>query len=213
MPSVAPRGWSGSGTDLPSGRVPAGGAARAAGFTGVVNSEMRADLRPALRMAVVLALAGLPAGLLWWALAPREDYRVVPDGVEPLGRPSAELLIAGDGVFLLVMAGLGLLAGLTGWLLRSHRGVAVLAALPLGTAAAGLLAWQLGELLGPGPSAADLGDVGATVTTPLELGSLPALAVAPFLAVLVYVVAALFASADDLGRPRRASVPGDAAVS
>ncbi|WP_091943781.1 DUF2567 domain-containing protein [Trujillonella endophytica] len=172
------------------------------------RAELRADLLPAARLTAVLALTGIPAGLMWWLLAPREDYRVVADGVQPLGDTSAELFAADDAVFVLIMAGLGLLAGIAGWLLRRRRGVALLAGLAVGTGMAGLLAWQLGELLGPGPDAAELDDVGATVTTRLELASTPALTVAPFVAVLVYVVATLLASRDDLGRaaaddPRR----------
>ncbi|MGY1746192.1 LPXTG cell wall anchor domain-containing protein [Blastococcus sp. SYSU D00695] len=176
-------------------------------------AEVRADLVPALRLAAVVVLAGIPAGLLWWLLAPREDYRVVADGVEPLGATSAELFAADDSVFVLVMAGLGLLAGLAGWALRRRRGVTVLAALAAGPGLAGVLAWQLGELLGAGPTREDLADVGATVTTRLELQSLPALAVAPFVAVLVYVVATLLASGEDLGRtPERAPAGPPASV-
>ncbi|MGY1743293.1 MULTISPECIES: LPXTG cell wall anchor domain-containing protein [unclassified Blastococcus] len=174
-----------------------GGTARWGGL-----AELRADVLPALRLTAVLVLTGIPAGLLWWLLAPREDYRVLADGgVAALGDTSAELFAADDAVFVLVMAGLGLLAGLAGWLLRRRRGVALLAALAAGTGLAGVLAWQLGELLGPGPTREQLTDVGATVTTRLELASLPAaLMVAPFVAVLVYVVATLLAAGDDLGR-------------
>ena len=45
-----------------------------------------------------------------------------------------------------------------------------------------------------------LHDVGARVTTSLTLGSLPALATAPFTALLAYVVGALHAPGEDLGR-------------
>ncbi|MGY1618031.1 hypothetical protein ACI797_14925 [Geodermatophilus sp. SYSU D00691] len=164
-------------------------------------AEARADLRPAVLVAGVLALAGLPLGLLWWALAPRADFTITADGPVVVGRPSQELLAIDDAVFTLLVAGLGLLAGLVGWLvLRRRRGVAQLAAVTIGSGLGGVLAWQLGELLGPGPSQDQLSDVGATVTTSLTLNSLPALAVGPFCAVLVYLVAALFARRDDLGR-------------
>jgi hypothetical protein len=63
-----------------------------------------------------------------------------------------------------------------------------------------VVAWQLGELLGPGPTQEQITDVGARVTTPLSLGSPAALAVAPFMAVLAYVVAVLTAHDDGLGR-------------
>ena len=199
MPA-APETGAATGSSAAAGRTAERRAAVVAGRWGGV-AELRADLVPALRLTAVLVLAGLPAGLLWWLLAPREDYRVVGEGaVEALGDTSAELFAADDAVFVLIMAGLGLLAGIAGWLLRRRRGVTVLVALAVGTGLAGVLAWQLGELLGPGPTAEDLAEVGATVTTRLELASMPALAVAPFLAVLVYVVGTLLAAGEDLGR-------------
>jgi hypothetical protein len=163
---------------------------------------MLGDLRTAAVLLGTVAVAGVPVGLLWWWLAPRADFRITADGPTPIGRPTAELLAGDDAVFALLTAGLGLLAGALAWsLLRRRRGVAALLAVTLGAGAAAALAWQLGRLLGPGPSRAELSDVGATVTTGLALGSLPALAVAPFCAVLAYLVGSLVTHRDDLGRP------------
>ena len=142
-----------------------------------------------------------PAGLLWLWLAPRATFRVVEGTVEPIGAPpSNELFMADDGVYVLVLAGLGLLAGLAVWARRRTRGVVTLAALAAGMTAASLVAWQVGELLAPGPTDAQLSDVGATVTTGLELGAVAAVTVGPFIAVLTYLVASTFAARDDLGR-------------
>ena len=152
-------------------------------------------------LAGVLLLAGVVAGLLWWALAPRATFEVTEEGPVAVGRPSAELLFADDGVYTLVLAGLGLVAGLVAWRLRRRRGVATVLALTVGTVLASLAAWELGELLGAGPSPAALADVGTRVITPLQLGSRAALAVAPFLAVLAYVVSTLLTAAEDLDRP------------
>jgi hypothetical protein len=113
---------------------------------------------------------------------------------------------------VLVLAGLGLLAGLAVWLLRGHRGVIVLAALAAGMIAAALIAWQLGELLGPGPTHERLADVGATVTTGLRLGAVAAVAVGPFVAVLTYLVASTLTSRDDLGRTDRQPEPRPAGL-
>ena len=66
---------------------------------------------------------------------------------------------------------------------------------------ASLAAWQLGQLLGAGPSPAELAAVDTRVTTPLRLGSPATLAVAPFLAVLGYVIATLLTASEDLDRP------------
>jgi hypothetical protein len=164
------------------------------------RAELRADLRAALAIAGGVLLAGVPAGLLWWGLAPRADFRVTADGPVPVGQPSQELAVADDSVLVLLLVGLGLLAGGLAWALRLRRGVAVVVALALGAAAAAVVAWQLGELLGPGPTEAELADVGGVVTTPLRLSAVPALAVAPFSAVLAYLVGALVARGDDLGR-------------
>jgi LPXTG-motif cell wall-anchored protein len=171
---------------------------------------VRADLRSAAGIVLALALAGVLAGLLWWWLAPRADFRITATGPVPIGSPPEELLIADDTVFALVVAGVGLLAGAAAWFLRRRRGVATVLALAVGASATAVVAWQLGELLGAGPTEAELADVGARVTTSLTLGSLPAMALAPFTALLVYVVAVLYARGDDLGRTPEAPQAGDA---
>jgi hypothetical protein len=162
--------------------------------------EVRADLRSSLGLVVAMALTGIPAGLVWWWLAPRADFRITSDGPVVIGDPSQELLVADDVVFVLVLAGTGLLLGASAWFLRRRRGVATVVALALGACATGVVAWRLGELLGPGPTQAALADVGARVTTSLTLGSPAAIAAAPFMALLAYIVAVLYARGDDLGR-------------
>ena len=143
---------------------------------------------------------GLPAGLLWWSLAPRADFRITGDGPQAIGSPSSELLVADDVVFALVLAGAGLLAGVAAWFLRRRRGVATVLALALGACLTAVVAWQVGELLGAGPSETELADVGARVTTSLTLNSPAAMALAPFTALLAYVVAVLYTPDDSLGR-------------
>lgn len=175
-------------------------------------SEIRADLRRAGALLLAVAAAGVPAGVLWWAVAPRAEFRVTEDGPAVVGTPSVELLIADDGMFVLVLAGLGLLAGLGAWAMRRARGVAVVVALAVGTVLAGAAAWGVGALLGRGPSESQLAEVGAVVTTPLGLDSLAALAVAPFVAVLVYLLGVIVNAEDGLGRtgpvPTSEPVPG-----
>jgi hypothetical protein len=78
--------------------------------------------------------------------------------------------------------------------------VAIVLALAVGSCLTAVVAWQVGELLGAGPAEAELADLGARVTTALTLSSLPALAVAPFTALLAYVAAVLYAPDDGLGR-------------
>jgi LPXTG-motif cell wall-anchored protein len=162
--------------------------------------EIRADLRSSVRLVLVLALAGVVAGLLWWWLAPRADFRITADGPVAIGNPSEELLVADDTVLALILAGFGLVAGAGAWFVRRRRGVATVLALALGSSAMAAVAWQLGELLGQGPTRAQLADVGGVVTTSLTLGSLPALALAPFAALLAYLVPVVTSHRDDLGR-------------
>ncbi len=163
-------------------------------------SEIRADLRSSVRIVLVLALAGLLAGLLWWWLAPRADFRITDTGPVAIGDPSEELFVADDSVLALILTALGLLAGGAAWFLRRRRGVATVLALAVGASLMAVVAWQLGELLGAGPTEAQLTDVGAVVTTRLALGSPPALALAPFAALLAYLVPVITAHRDDLGR-------------
>ncbi|WNV77371.1 DUF2567 domain-containing protein [Geodermatophilus sp. DSM 44513] len=186
----------------PAGSPPAVRPARwGAGPRWAGRAELRADLPGSLVLAGVLLLTGVPAGLLWWALAPRATFEVTAEGPVPVGRPPTELLIADDAVYSLLLASLGLVAGLVAWRLRRRRGVATVLAVAVGTALAALVAWQLGQVLGAGPTPAELADVGTRVITPLRLTSTAALAVAPFLAVLAYVVATLLTPSEDLDRP------------
>jgi hypothetical protein len=178
-------------------------AARPVGWIGF--RDARADLRGGLVTVAVLALTGLPAALLWLWLAPRATFRVAEGEVVPVGAPpSNELFMADDGFYVLVLAGLGVLAGVAVWLRRRARGVVAVTALATGMIAASLVAWQVGQLLGPGPTDEQLAEVGATVTTGLQLGAVAAVAVGPFLAVLTYLVATTMTARDDLGRDEEA---------
>ncbi|MCO7222129.1 DUF2567 domain-containing protein, partial [Klenkia sp. PcliD-1-E] len=190
------------GPDAPSG---AGGPRPPAVRSGVPGLRgSRDDVRGAVVTAVVLALLGLVAGLLWVWLAPRAQFTVTStEGAVEVtggGLVNPELFASDDGVYVLLLGGLGLLAGLAGWLPRRRRGVVTLVGLTVGMLAASVTAWQLGALLGRGPSREQLMTVGTVVTTALDLNMLAALAVGPFVAVLVYVVATVLASRDDLGR-------------
>jgi len=203
--------------------LPVTAASRPAGFTGGVSPfstappqagrpwspwrEARRDGHWAAGLVGVLAVTGVPLGVLWWLLAPRADYRITGSGPVVIGNPSEELLVADDGIFVIIVAALGLLAGVLTWLIRRRRGVAGLLAVALGTLAGSAVAWQVGELLGPGPSKAALAHVGGRVTTSLTLGAPPALAVGPFVALLVWLVATLYSRGDGLGRPAPAAAP------
>lgn len=187
---------------LDSGRGSASPAAIAPGVPGLRGS--REDVRGGVVSVVLLAVLGLGAGLLWLWLAPRAQFTVtsttgdveVTDG----GLVDPELFVGADGVFVLLLGGLGLLAGLVGWTRVRRRGVVTLVSLALGMLTASLTAWQLGALVGRGPSEEALSTVGREVTTALDLTMLASLAVGPFTAVLAYLVATVLSARDDLGR-------------
>lgn len=181
----------------PTAEPPAAPAAARASWRGW--AEVRSDLRSALRVAVLVALAGLPAGVLWWALAPRVDFVVTDAGPESIGDYSGEFRVADDAVLAFVLLGVGLVAGLATWSFYRRRGVAAVLALAVGGSVAAVLAWQLGEVLGAGPTEAQAAE-GARLTTALQLGAVPALALAPFAALLVYLAATLLTADDGLGR-------------
>ena len=149
---------------------------------------------------LVLALVGLPTGVVWWLLAPRADFQITADGPVVIGRPSEELVVADDAVLVLVLAGIGLLCGAAAWWLRRRRGVATVLALAVGCTLTAVVAWQVGEMLGTAPTESELAELGNVVTTSLTFGSLPGLAVAPFAAVLAYLVGVLYVAEDSLNR-------------
>jgi hypothetical protein len=194
-------------TPPPAPAYPSGWVQRPSSDRWLARQELRADLGAGALLALALAGVGVPAGVLWWLLAPRADFRITEDGPVVVGSPSTELLVADDAIFVLIMAVVGLLAGLAAWLLRRHRGVTLLAALAVGTAACGAVAWLVGEMLGEGPTQAELSDVGGVVTTGLDLGATAALAVAPFVALLVYVIGVVVNASDGLGRSEGSSAP------
>lgn len=102
----------------------------------------------ALAVAAVVALVGLPLGLLWRAIAPSVELVRTDFGWYPI-EESPEGFVAGDGWFALIGAGAGLLVALAVWLLlRDWRGPVMLIALAIGSLAAAYAAQWLGHAIG-----------------------------------------------------------------
>lgn len=163
------------------------------------------EVHAVARLAGVLALAGIPLGVLWWLIAPRRQYDVGVEGAFAIEAES-EAAVGSDGYFMLLTGVLALVAAALAWRLVRHRGPLVAVGLAAGLLLGGFVTWTVGSLLGSGPSAADLEEIGATVLGPLTLRAQGALAVGPFLAVAAYSVFACFTPRDDLRRGRRESV-------
>lgn len=166
------------------------------------------EIGSALRLVVVLTAAGLPAGLLWLALAPRRAYEVVEGGFRAV-EPQSEALIGADGWLLIVSGVLGVLAAGLVWRYTRVRGVGIVLGLAAGTVLATVVAWQVGEWLGSGPSEAQMAEFGAIVTPALQLRAIPVLVIGAFLATLSYLVIVCFASRDDLCRSRSEQLSSD----
>ncbi len=157
------------------------------------------ELAAGVRLTGILLLVGLPLGVLWWLVAPRRSYRVAEEGAFAI-QPDSEAAVGADGWFMLLTGVVAVLAVVVVWRYGRVRGPVVVLALALGTLLCGLFTWQVGVLLGGGPTAAALADLGAVVLGPLELGAHGALVIAPFIAVGGYLLGVCFTASDDLGR-------------
>lgn len=105
---------------------------------------LRRRLRTALAVAGGTALAGLPLGLLWAAVAPRAYARRAPDGGALPVDSQTQAFIAADGLLFLLGLAAGAVAGWLGWRLARRGALEVLLALTAGSALAAVLTWQTG---------------------------------------------------------------------
>jgi len=146
--------------------------------------------RPLALLVAAQLLAGVLAGLAWRMLAPQTVSYLLSGGD---GKPAfvipdeSESQVAGDGRFVLLSIGVGMVFGLVAWRLRALRGPVVLAALAAAGLLSSVLARVAGELL---PSGSPARRVDSAFHPQLSLHSLPALAVQAFFAVLVYTALA-----------------------
>ena len=98
----------------------------------------------AAALAVAVVLTGLGAGLayVWAAISPRTVLEMTAEGAV-YTEPHPEGYVAGESVYLLMTAGVGILAPIAVWLLvRRRRGPILLTGLAVGSVAgATLMAW------------------------------------------------------------------------
>jgi hypothetical protein len=106
------------------------------------------EILAALAVAVVLTGLGAALAYAWEAISPRTVLEMTPDGAV-YTEPHPEGYVAGESVYLLMTAGLGILSPVAVWLLvRRRRGPILLAGLAVGSVAgATLMAW-LGQRIG-----------------------------------------------------------------
>jgi hypothetical protein len=135
---------------------------------------------------------GIPAGLIWAAVAPRALLEEVSKGVAQVMNAETSAFIAGDAWFCIVCGVAGLLSGVVGYLLLVRRrgsGYGALAAtgLILGGLAAALIAQWIGQHSGSSGYQQNLADAatGTRFSASLSLGSKSALAFWPMLTAII----------------------------
>jgi hypothetical protein len=106
------------------------------------------QIRIGVLTALVVAVLGVPVGLLWVAAAPRTTY-LIAGGRALLADPETQTLIAADGWFAVLTAVAGLLCGVAGYILAGRLGeLSLLPGLAAGGIAAAIASWRLGHLIG-----------------------------------------------------------------
>jgi hypothetical protein len=112
------------------------------------RSGLKRELLAGVAVAVIVALSGLPVGLLWSTVAPHAPFVMTPYGPTTV-ESEPEQFVADDGWYVFLSLGAGLVFAIAVWLLlRQYRGVLVLAGLAIGCAAAGVLMAWLGHHIG-----------------------------------------------------------------
>jgi uncharacterized protein DUF2567 len=106
------------------------------------------ELTAAVVVAAAVAAAGAPLALLWSAVAPHAPFVMTQYGPTTT-EPEPEQFVAGDGWYVLLGLGYGVLVAVLAWaLLRRYRGPVLLAGLTLGAVVAGVLTAWLGHRIG-----------------------------------------------------------------
>jgi hypothetical protein len=152
----------------------------------------------------LLAGVGIVLGIVWhlWSRTPTAglvytSHSIVPDETEGF--------ISSDGRFAVLTGAIGLLAGVLAWTRRAYRGPAIATALTVGGVLGAILTDVIGRLLGGGKDTGTLNTVLARL--PLQVHAIGLVGLEAALALLAYLLPALFVTADDLGREPAAARP------
>ncbi|MFB4316241.1 hypothetical protein [Actinomadura sp. 21ATH] len=153
---------------------------------------------------LIIALLGVPAGLLWAEISPKVTH-VVVQGRALLAEPEGQAPIAVDGRFALIALVAGLACGAAAYA-AGGRGndVALLFGLAAGGLAASLVAWRLGQHIGLDAfqRAVRRAPDGRTLAGPAELRATGLLVAWPLFAVGAYGVLEALVKRLPAGDPR-----------
>jgi hypothetical protein len=113
------------------------------------SRRWRRELVWALAVTVVVTLLGFPLGWAWSAVAPKVQVVMTAQGVWYAATPRFEEGAAGDGWFVFITAGAGVLLAIAVWVVaRRYRGPVMLLALAVGSVAGAVIAAWFGHRLG-----------------------------------------------------------------
>lgn len=164
-------------------------------MSGLITRTARRPGTAAAVLVLVVAVVGALAGVVWSLVVTPARLTRVGGGLQ-LDEVAGATVFAATGWFCVVTAVLGLLVGVLAAQVARRAatvGRALIATLGAATVPAVLavLTWQVGELVGRGPSSAQAAAVpdGGTVDAALSLGTPVALVVGPLLALVVVLVA------------------------
>jgi len=155
-------------------------------------------LRQARTLVIVQVTLGVAVGVLWRLWSPHTVAYVLPlDGGGTYLYPDAsEAWVAGDGRFVVLSCGAGLIVGLLAWRLRDLRGVPGLATSVLGGLLGAAIAQAIGQLLSHG---ATTGAARTAIHTSLHLHAEVAVLMWAAVTAVVYTLAAGLSTDEHLG--------------
>ncbi|MCK2240305.1 MULTISPECIES: DUF2567 domain-containing protein [unclassified Crossiella] len=162
---------------------------------------VKPDLLPAISMASLISLIGIPVALLWSLLAPPIQRQVATNGRTPALPGDSNHQFDSLAVFVLLTLAAGVITGAVVWLLRRRRGPVVMIAATAGSALAAYLATLMGGLFTGFwydlPTSVQLGDVYTVAPGAVHLTAILA---QPLAFIVVYGACAAWNGMDDLGR-------------
>ncbi|OKI05471.1 ABC transporter permease [Streptomyces sp. CB02923] len=113
------------------------------------RAAFRRELREAALIALAVTVCGALLGVLWAWLAPHVP--LIGDGIGNvyLKNIEGEEAIGGDGTFILLALGFGVVCAAVAFLIRRGGGIPLVVALVVGGLLGSVVAWRLGVWLGP----------------------------------------------------------------
>lgn len=155
------------------------------------RAEFRRELREAVLIAIVATVCGVLLGVLWAWLAPHVPLVADGRGNVYLKNSEGEESIGGDGTFVLLGLGFGVLCALAAFFYRKGGGIPLVVALTVGGLLGSVVAWRLGMWMGPtsdlAARAAEVGK-GVTFDAPLRLQAKGALLAWPVGAMVTHLL-------------------------